>query len=663
MRAYSLHTRLVVIGILTVALPLGVIAIANWRAAHRIGAVTTSEIERATEAHFSSEAAGIVGLAELASQQLSSQLEVLRSVAMNRLRAEGGLRAERGGELVEWNGRDQFTGETRVARMPRLALGEVWLDREAADAARVPLVDEITEMTGGYATVFQRMDGAGGLLRVATSVRTAEGKRAAGTFLPVTNPDGQPNAVVAAIAAGKPFAGRAKVVGEWMLTVYEPIMNEAGEPLGALFVGLPEAKAFNHIRGAVRSIEVVGDGFAAVMNARGENRARWLIPGGGVKEGDSVWEAQDADGTRWGQVLVEEAVKLAPGRTGTLRYKRAGTGGGPPDTRMVCFAYFAEWDWVVLLEAPEREVFAALHEIAAGQRRNLLSMLWVGVGAMAGAALLWLLVGRRIAHGVATLAEGVERGATQVTSAAGMTSGSGQKLAEGASQQAAAMEEASAALEEIRGMTRRNAEHAGSVRAAAREASDAAESGSRLMAAMTGAMNELETANAGVTKILKEIDEIALQTNLLALNAAIEAARAGQAGAGFSVVADEVRELAGRCAAASRETAQKMGEVNARSREGVAQSGAASEGFARIHGEVTRLEKLVDEITSATRDQEKGITQIASSVVSMDKITQENAAVAEETASAAEELSAQALELNEAARSLTRLVRGGAGPA
>ena len=524
----------------------------------------------------------------------------------------------------------------------------------------MPLVDEITRVTGGYATVFQRMGSAGDLLRVATSVRTPEGKRAAGTYIPATNPDGTPNAVAAAVLAGKSYVGRAKVVNQWMLTVYEPIKDARGEVAGALFVGLPEGRAFDHISKAVASKAVIGDGYAAVINARGENRGRWVIPGGGAKVGDSIWAEADADGVRWVQGLVADATALPAGGSGAMRYRRVSrTGGGVPEPRTVSFAYFADWDWVVFIDAPEREVFAAVTDIAAEQRRNLLQLAWVGAATMTGAAVLWMVLGRGIANGIARLADGVERGAGQVSSAAGMTSASGQKLADGASRQAASMEEAGASLEEIRSMSGRTAEHAESVRNAAAEASAAAGKGARLMDGMSLAMRELEAANSGVTKILHEIDEIALQTNLLALNAAIEAARAGHAGAGFAVVADEVRELAGRCAAASRETAKRLGEIDAKSRDGVARSGLAQEGFAQIHAQVARLEKLVDEIRSAAHDQGKGIDQIASSVSAMDRITQDNAAVAEESASAAEELSAQAVELNETARALSRLVRGG----
>jgi len=658
MRAQSLQTRLILIGISTLALPLGVISFANWRASEGVAKMTGTEIRRSAENHFAAEVEGIANLAALAGQQLRSQLEVLQNVAADRLRTAGGLRVDAAaGPRAEWAARNQFSGEDRRVALPRVGIGDAWFSPDAAQAAQVPLVDDVTEVTGGYATIFQRMNEAGDLLRVATSVRNTEGKRASGTFIPATNPDGQPNAVAAALLAGRPFLGRAKVVNEWMLTAYQPLPAGGEAMAGALFVGLPETKAFDHIRGLIASTEVVGDGYAAVLNAKGENRGRWVVPGGGAKVGDSVWDEPDAEGGRWVQTLVERALRLPAGRAESLRYRRA-SASGAREERLVCFAYFAEWDWVVLIDAPEKEVFATVEAVAAKQRESLWRGLLIGTTALAVAAALWLFMGRRIARGISVIADGLSRGAGQVNSAAGMTSDAGQRLAAGASQQAASMEEASASLEEIRGMTARNAEHAEEVLGVAKETSGMADDGARLMQRMAETMHELKSTNDGVAKVLREIDEIAMQTNLLALNAAIEAARAGAAGAGFSVVAEEVRALAARCAAAAVETAKKVDEANVRSHAGVEHSGAALKGFAEIRDRVEALEKLAAEMAEASRDQEKGVSQISDAVQSMDKITQDNAAAAEESASAAEELNAQAVELHETVKALTTLVHG-----
>ena len=167
------------------------------------------------------------------------------------------------------------------------------------------------------------------------------------------------------------------------------------------------------------------------------------------------------------------------------------------------------------------------------------------------------------------------------------------------------------------------------------------------MAAMQQAMEAIKAASQDITKILKTIDEIAVQTNILALNAAVEAARAGEAGAGFAVVAEEVRGLAQRCAAAAKETAVKIDDSVNKSEQGVQLSAQVAKSFHVIQEQILHLDQLVAEIATASSEQSQGIGQVTSAVAEMDKVTQANAASAEETAAASTELSGQAKNLND----------------
>jgi methyl-accepting chemotaxis protein len=250
----------------------------------------------------------------------------------------------------------------------------------------------------------------------------------------------------------------------------------------------------------------------------------------------------------------------------------------------------------------------------------------------------------------------VEEGATQVGSAAAQVSSSSQLLAQGASEQAATVEETSASLEEISSMTKGSSDHAARANDLARRTRESAEAGMTHVTEMNRAMNDIQASSSAIAKIVSTIEQIAFQTNILALNAAVEAARAGQAGAGFSVVAGEVRSLARQAAGAAAETATMIGEATKNSSRGVEISGKVSAALNEILGHVRQVDETVREIAMASKEQSAGISQLNLGLGQMDKVTQANASSAEENAAAAEELNAQATSMQQAIGELRRLV-------
>lgn len=256
---------------------------------------------------------------------------------------------------------------------------------------------------------------------------------------------------------------------------------------------------------------------------------------------------------------------------------------------------------------------------------------------------------RAVITELGTLADGNSEAAKEVHAAS-------QKLSEGASEQAASLEEVSATLEELVSMTKRNAEHAQSGKESAAGARTAAETGAQEMERMQAAMTAINQSSQEISKIIKTIDEIAFQTNILALNAAVEAARAGESGAGFAVVADEVRSLAQRSAAAARETADKIAVASERSAQGVQLSGRVALNLSEIVSKIREVDSLVAEVASASDEQKTGLEQIATTINQMDQVTQGNAATAEQTASASEMLTSKSAELHTSSTRLAALV-------
>jgi methyl-accepting chemotaxis protein len=274
---------------------------------------------------------------------------------------------------------------------------------------------------------------------------------------------------------------------------------------------------------------------------------------------------------------------------------------------------------------------------------------------IAGAAFAFLII-RSLSRALSNLTAAVSDASTQISAASGQVSTSSQSLAESSSEQAASLEETSASLEEISSMTKRNAESAENARAISEESSRATEVGTREMSEMVEAMAAIKSSSDNIAKIIKTIDEIAFQTNILALNAAVEAARAGEAGAGFAVVADEVRNLAQRAANAAKETAQKIDDSISKSERGVEISNRVAGGLREITEKTRRVNELIGEIASASKEQNQGLGQISMALAQMDKVTQGNAGSAEETAAASEELNSQAASLMDSVEELSRLV-------
>jgi methyl-accepting chemotaxis protein len=176
------------------------------------------------------------------------------------------------------------------------------------------------------------------------------------------------------------------------------------------------------------------------------------------------------------------------------------------------------------------------------------------------------------------------------------------------------------------------------------------------MTALVASMDAIDASNRDVARILRTIDDIAFQTNLLALNAAVEAARVGEAGAGFALVADEVRNLARRSAEAARETEAKIRESADCSQQGARVTAEVAQSFGDIQARIRELDQWVIQIASASREQDQGIGQINTAVNEINQVTQTNAASAEEGASAARSLGTQAEALQSSATRLLEMV-------
>jgi methyl-accepting chemotaxis protein len=236
----------------------------------------------------------------------------------------------------------------------------------------------------------------------------------------------------------------------------------------------------------------------------------------------------------------------------------------------------------------------------------------------------------------------VNRTASMIASGTNEISDSSQALSQGASEQAASLEEITSSMTQVGSQTNTNAQNAGQANQLAVLARHEAESGNERMQDMISAMSQINESSKEIAKIIKTIDDIACQTNLLALNAAVEAARAGKHGKGFAVVAQEVRNLAGRSAQAARETAELIDGSVKRVDKGSDIVNQTASALQKIVDSIVKTADLVAEIATASSEQAQGISQINTGLNQVEIVTQQNTATAEQTASASTELAGQA---------------------
>jgi methyl-accepting chemotaxis protein len=242
------------------------------------------------------------------------------------------------------------------------------------------------------------------------------------------------------------------------------------------------------------------------------------------------------------------------------------------------------------------------------------------------------------------LVRAIREGAQSVSRASEQISAGNTDLAARTEEQAASLEETAASIEELTASVKQNSEHALRASGLASDAAKLAVEGGDAVGGVVQTMQGIQGASRRVSDIVGVIDGLAFQTNLLALNAAVEAARAGEQGRGFAVVAAEVRVLAQRSAAASRDIKQLVAEAVSQAEAGTDAAGRAGQTMEKVVRVAQEVADVVAHIARATDEQRQGIEQVNGTVAQLEGVTQSNSGLVQEINRLTEELLGHALE-------------------
>jgi methyl-accepting chemotaxis protein len=353
----TLKRKVIALVILASLLPVLVVFLLVNRFQTSVSQSTASELRELAMMNIAQIAKDVYGLCEtsndLIQQKINSDLRMADDLLKQHKTV--GLASE----SVSWEAINQFTQETKNVLLPQFLVGGIWLGKNRELSTATPIVDDVKRLVGGTCTIFQRMNDAGDMLRVATNVEDLDKKRAIGTFIPAVNTDGTANAVVDAVIKGQPYRGLAFVVNTWYLTAYEPLKDVRGKIIGMLFVG-EKLEAVDSLRKAIMSIKVGKTGYVAVIGGKGEHQGRYIISKDGTRDGESLWNSKDADGSLFVQEMVKQSMGRPKGEVFHQTYHWQNLGDPAPRKKASAAVYFAPFDWVISAGTYEEDYHAPI---------------------------------------------------------------------------------------------------------------------------------------------------------------------------------------------------------------------------------------------------------------------------------------------------------------
>ena len=412
-RDLDLRRKIVAVAVVPTALLIAVFLIVFSVQRSRVAGKVESGMGRLAEENLARAARDLRTLCDATHRDLSLQVPRSLLVAHDQLERAGGVTFA--ADTISWRARNQLDGTVTHVALPKLLVGGTWIGQNVDPGRPTLLVDRVRELAGADATLFQRMNDRGDMLRIATTVRDRDGQRAIGTFIPAVDPNGLPNPVVSTVLGGTTYAGRARVLDHWYLSAYEPVRDGTGRVSGMLFIGHRQ-DALEGIRAGVAGSRIGEGGMIYVLGATGNQRGRYLIAPPGHVDGEDAWSASDARGEHHVQRILRAGLAAAQGEVVRVTWEQPGERGEAPRTRLAAVTYFEPWDWIIVAEIDRDETVVPFRAIQSALGAAVLTVL--GVAALLLAITVWAArkaAGRLVAplEAMAVAAERIAQGDVQ----------------------------------------------------------------------------------------------------------------------------------------------------------------------------------------------------------------------------------------------------------
>ena len=402
----KLYAKVAILGVGSVLFTvIALLLIAKWQTNQYHG-LAQQEIDQLIYADLNHITSGVYNLIKTEDEAIQDKVNTNLITARFVLKNAGGLRQTN--EKITWRAVNQFNNKENLIDLPKLIIANQPLEINLDPSVKSPVVDDIASIVGETSTIFQRMNENGDMIRVSTTIKTKNGKRAIGTYIPAINPDGTRNPVISEIMKNRTYHGRAFVVNEWYLTAYEPIKDNTNKIIGMLYVGVKQRKIEARVRQAILNTRVGTTGYVYVVGGKGELKGHYIISNKGERDGENIYENRDSDGRYIVKEIISRAIILKPGEITSQRYLWQNPGEKYPRWKIACLTYYEPWDWVIGISVYEDELQTYRTTLINGSIKmtNIMSLAGIIIVILIG--FIGLVIAYNIARPVQNMISGVE---------------------------------------------------------------------------------------------------------------------------------------------------------------------------------------------------------------------------------------------------------------